>query len=44
MNSIGDLSNSGVHNAFGLRPVINLIPDITISSGIGTSDNPFNVA
>ena len=31
----------GVHNSFGARPVINLKPDVKISSGVGTSNDPF---
>ena len=32
-----------VTNGFGLRPVINLQSDVTISGGVGTSDNPYVV-
>ena len=32
-----------VIHGLGLRPVINLQSDVTISGGVGTSDNPYVV-
>ena len=40
--SSGLLSNSGVHNAWGVRPVINLSADVKVT-GSGTSSDPFVV-
>lgn len=41
----GDLSNwSNVHYAYGVRPVINLNSNVSIVSGDGTMDNPYQVA
>ena len=37
------VSINGVNGIFGLRPVINLQSDVTISEGVGTSDNPYVV-
>ena len=41
--SDGNLSNRSVNNTFGVRPVINLKADTIISSGDGTSSNPYVV-
>ena len=43
VNAIGFLSSSFVDNAWGVRPVINLRSDVTISGGDGTSSNPYVV-
>ena len=42
-DAIGYAGDSYVINGFGLRPVINLQSDVTISGGVGTSDNPYVV-
>ena len=39
----GSLSNDSVHNAWGVRPVINLKANVTISAGNGSAGNPFIV-
>ena len=39
----GSLSNDSVHNAWGVRPVINLKANVTISDGNGTSNSPYVV-
>ena len=45
VNSSGGLySNYRVHRTYGVRPVINLKTNITISGGNGSSDTPFVVA
>ena len=45
VNSIGYLDYAGVHWAdVGVRPVINLRSDVTISSGDGTSSNPYTIS
>ncbi len=41
VNDNGNLSNTGVNLTRGIRPVINLVSDITISGGNGTLDSPF---
>ncbi len=43
VSSAGEL-NSGVNALRGVRPVINLSADVTISSGDGTMDNPYIIA
>ena len=40
---LGSLYNSGVHGYNGLRPVISLVSDATISRGTGTSEDPYVV-
>ena len=43
----GSISNFGppyVSDEYGVRPVINLRADITISSGDGTATNPYVVS
>ena len=42
----GDLDSTNVElsNGYGVRPVINLKADVTISSGDGTSSNPYVIA
>lgn len=42
--STGNVINYSVNNEFGVRPVINLRADITISSGDGTATNPYVVS
>ena len=45
VSSYGDLhSNNYVNAAFGMRPVINLKADVTISSGNGTASNPYVIS
>ena len=44
LNSIGFISYGSVISFYSLRPVINLQSDVTISGGVGTSDNPYVVA
>ena len=39
----GYAADGWVTDGFGLRPVINLQSDVTISGGVGTSDNPYVV-
>ena len=39
--SDGHLSGSSVNGTYGVRPVINLDKNVTISSGDGTIDNPY---
>ena len=41
VNSNGNLDAPNVNNTNGVRPVINLRSDIAISSGNGTSSNPY---
>ena len=41
--SNGHFGNSNVDYSFGVRPVINLDKNVTISSGDGTADNPYVV-
>ena len=42
VDSAGNLNgNRNVTGTFGVRPAINLRADITISSGNGTSSNPY---
>ena len=41
--SAGNLDSSSVYNSLGVRPAINLRADVTISSGDGTSSNPYVV-
>ena len=41
--SNGNLNVNGVDDAVGVRPVINLKADTIISSGDGTSSNPYVV-
>ena len=41
--SRGGLSYVGVSSAYGVRPVLNLKAEVTISSGDGTSSSPFVV-
>lgn len=41
LNSDGNLSNNFVSTSRGLRPVVNLIPSVKISGGIGTKSDPF---
>ena len=43
VNSNGYLDSNWVSNADGVRPAINLRADVTISSGNGTSSNPYVV-
>ena len=38
-SATGYAGNSGVTYGYGLRPVINLQSDVTISGGIGTNNN-----
>ena len=40
----GYLTNSIVSNSEGVRPVINLSANVTVSSGDGTSSNPYVIA
>ena len=40
----GHLSNHSVNGTWGVRPVINLKADVTISEGNGTSSNPYVVS
>ncbi len=44
VNSNGDLSNNGVNNSRGVRPVVNLKADTQFSAGNGTSETPFVVS
>ena len=44
VNSNGGLSWNSVDYANGVRPAINLRSDITISSGDGTSSNPYTIS
>ena len=41
VSSNGSFGGSSVNNAWGVRPVLNLSADVTISSGDGTSSNPY---
>ena len=40
----GQLSGTSVNNALGVRPVINLRANVTISGGDGTSSNPYVIS
>ena len=42
VTSTGNLNSNGVHGAYGVRPVINLSPDVTIM-GEGTVNSPYQV-
>ena len=42
--SLGHLVGNGVGHSYGVRPVLNLSADVTISSGDGTMDNPYVVS
>ena len=42
--STGDLNAYWVSTSFGVRPVVNLSPDILITGGDGTKNNPYTVA
>ena len=44
VSSNGDLDWNGVDSAYGVRPVLNLSADVTISSGDGTSSNPYVIS
>ena len=44
VNSDGSLYDAGVSSARGIRPVINLKVDVTITSGNGTFSDPYVVA
>ena len=44
VNSNGYLYFTSVNNALGVRPVINLRSDVTISGGDGTSSNPYVIS
>ncbi len=39
----GSIGTPGVTNAYGIRPVVNLNPDIKIVTGDGTEDNPYRL-
>ena len=43
VRSAGYLNHGSVNGAFGVRPVLNLKADVTISSGNGSSSDPFVV-
>ena len=43
VSSTGHLNNYRVDSAYGVRPVINLLPDVTIKSGNGTSTTPYEI-
>ena len=44
VNNIGGLGSSDVNRSWGVRPVINLKADVTISEGNGTSDSPYVIS
>ena len=44
VTSYGNINPSTVNTSYILRPVINLKADVTISSGNGTSTQPFVIA
>ncbi len=44
VSSNGSFGGSSVNNAWGVRPVLNLSADVTISSGDGTSSNPYVIS
>ena len=44
INGSGKVENNWVHGKMGVRPVINLKSDVTISSGDGTSTNPYVIS
>ena len=44
VGSDGSLSNYNVDNTWGVRPVINLKANVTISVGNGTSSDPYVIA
>ena len=43
VNSNGWLNNNNVNATYGVRPVINLRADVTISGGNGTANNPYQI-
>ena len=44
VNSNGSLNGYIVHGALGVRPVVNLKADVQISTGSGTSSNPYVIS
>ena len=43
-NEVGNIHGGVASSTYGVRPVINLSADVTISSGDGTMDNPYVIA
>ena len=43
IDNLGDTSNNVVTTLYGIRPTMNLKPNVIITSGDGTKDNPFEV-
>ena len=43
VNTTNNIFNYRVYETYGVRPVINLRNDVTISSGDGTQTNPYIV-
>ena len=41
VNNYGNINNNNVYNGDGVLPVITLKADVAISSGEGTSSNPY---
>ena len=44
VNSVGSLGHWHVNYAYGVRPVVNLKADVQISTGSGTSSNPYVIS
>ena len=44
VSSDGYFGNNNVNGTLGVRPVINLRANVTISSGDGTSSNPYVIS
>ena len=44
MNSSGGSSSSGPRGAYGVRPSMNLKSNVVITSGLGTKEQPFEIA
>lgn len=44
ISTAGHITTATTTTSYGVRPVINLSPDIEISGGDGTKNNPYTVA
>ena len=44
VHAYGDLDYNSVDDEYGVRPVVNLKADVQISSGSGTSSNPYTIS
>lgn len=44
ISAAGHITTATTTTSYGVRPVINLSPDILITGGDGTKNNPYTVA